>query len=161
MISSSLFFSGFGYLFYFLTFLVFVCVVSDKKGLEKSSNKLQFANPQDMELQRKAVSPASNDLTFNCRAIGTEPIRYTWYKNNIIFHARRVDSTLQTDKPELKLKDLVPSDSATYTCEARNNFGFIRYNFSLAVQGMLWFSFFLFLYSYAIFIFFFCVCLGN
>ncbi|XP_066926169.1 fibroblast growth factor receptor homolog 1-like, partial [Clytia hemisphaerica] len=71
----------------------------------------------------------------DCKAIGKEPIRYSWYKDGKILLTRRVDSSLVTDRHDLILKDLVPSDSATYTCKVENNFKIIQHNFTLTVQG--------------------------
>lgn len=108
---------------------------SDKNDGGQDGKMLQFANKKDMELNKDTVNPSSDDLTLSCLAIGAKPIRYKWYKNNALLLARRVDSSLETDKPELKLKDLVRSDSATYKCVVENNYSTISYSFKLSVQG--------------------------
>jgi Immunoglobulin I-set domain. len=88
-----------------------------------------------MSLQSHVVMPSGDELKLNCKANGKAPIVYTWYKDNELLLTRRVDSSLVTNRPELLLKDLVPSDSATYTCKVRNNNSMIQHNFSLTVQG--------------------------
>ena len=105
--------------------------------IDEPEKTLFFENKGVMKLQRHLVSPSSEDLTLGCKAKGEQPIRYKWYKNNKLLLTRRVDSGLETDKPFLKLKDLVPSDSATYTCVAENSEARISFNFSLNVQGKL------------------------
>lgn len=96
--------------------------------------KLQFARLHSMNLQSHVVMPSGDELKFNCKAIGKSPIVYRWYKDGKPLVTRRVDSSLITNRPELLLKDLVPSDSATYTCKVRNNISSIQHNFSLTVH---------------------------
>ena len=93
------------------------------------------------------VMPSGDELQLDCKANGKAPIIYTWYKDNEILLTRRVDSSLVTDRPQLILKDLVPSDSATYTCKVRNNMSSIHHNFTLTVQGLCTFFFLFHIYS--------------
>ena len=90
--------------------------------------------------QSHVVMPSGDELKLSCKANGKAPITYTWYKNSKKFLTRRVDSSLVTNRAELVLKDLVPSDSATYTCKVRNNISMIQHNFSLIVQGRSFYS---------------------
>ncbi|XP_066927035.1 fibroblast growth factor receptor 2-like isoform X2 [Clytia hemisphaerica] len=100
----------------------------------EDQNALQFTRFTDMKIQSHIVMPSGDVLKLDCKAIGKEPIRYSWYKDGKILLTRRVDSSLVTDRHDLILKDLVPSDSATYTCKVENNFKVIQHNFTLTVQ---------------------------
>ena len=92
-----------------------------------------------MKIQSHIVMPSGDVLKLDCKATGKPPIRYSWYKDGKILLTRRVDSSLVTDRHDLILKDLVPSDSATYTCKVENNVKVIQHNFTLTVQGMVLF----------------------
>lgn len=102
----------------------------------EDQDKLQFARLDEMKMRSQLVMPSGDELKWDCKANGKEPIVYTWYKNNEKLFTRRVDSSLVTDQPQLVLKDLVPSDSAIYTCKVRNNMSSIQHNFTLTVQGL-------------------------
>ncbi|XP_065650012.1 fibroblast growth factor receptor 1-A [Hydra vulgaris] len=106
-------------------------VISPKEG------KLQFTDKARMNNQRHTVSPAGDEVTFHCAAEGANPIVYKWKMNGKILLSRRVDSSLEADKPTLLLKDIVKSDSGNYTCIAENLYGSIEYNFTLQVQERL------------------------
>lgn len=94
-----------------------------------------FKNPEKMNKQANIVKPAGNPLTLDCEAVGAQPIKYSWYKNGVRLHKRRLDSKFVTDQAELKLVGLVSSDSANYTCRAENRYGYILTNMVLYVQG--------------------------
>jgi len=100
----------------------------------EQNGQLQFADIKSMQLQKYVVSPSGEKVSFSCLAIGESPIKYQWYKDGILLLHRRIDSSLETDQAELKLKELVQSDSANYTCQAQNQFSNITFNFVLSVQ---------------------------
>ena len=102
-----------------------------------NGGKLQFADMGRMNNQRHTVSPTGDEVTFNCLAKGATPIIYRWKMNGKLLLSRRVDSSLEADKPALLLKDIVKSDSGNYTCHVENVYGYIEYNFTLHVQGLL------------------------
>ena len=90
-----------------------------------------------MHLQSNSYIPSGNDIRLNCHARGEKPMKYTWYRNTQELFTRRTDSSLVTDQPELKLDDLVLTDSANYTCLVENKHGRIKFTFVLRVQGVL------------------------
>ena len=103
---------------------------------------LQFTRLTDMKIQSHIVMPSGDVLKLDCKATGTPPIRYSWYKDGKILLARCINSIaslIVNDRHDLILKDLVPSDSATYTCKVENNIKVIQHNFRLTVQGKVLF----------------------
>lgn len=99
-----------------------------------SQSSLRWKYPERMIKQSNTVKPAGNDLTFDCHAIGAGPIRYKWFKDGQPLLHRRVDSNFVTDKADLKLKGLVRSDGANYTCVVENKYGNISSFMVLHVQ---------------------------
>ncbi|XP_057305894.1 titin-like [Hydractinia symbiolongicarpus] len=99
--------------------------------------KLHFTNKKKMELNKNRLSPLGNEITFRCTAAGEGLIKYKWFKNNKLLPTRRVGSTLVVDQPTLKLKTLVLSDSAVYTCRAENKDGSIEFNYTLTVKEQI------------------------
>ncbi|XP_057305893.1 fibroblast growth factor receptor 2-like isoform X2 [Hydractinia symbiolongicarpus] len=100
-------------------------------------DQLHFTNKKKMELNKNRMSPSGTEITFYCKADGEGPIKYKWFKDNKLLLTRRVDSTLVVNQPTLKLKTLVVSDSAVYTCRAENKDGSIEFNYTLTVKEQI------------------------
>ena len=89
-----------------------------------------------MERSKFHVSPSGEKHTFNCHAVGDEPIIYAWYKDGLLLQTRRIDSSFNAKQAELVLKDLVLSDIGNYTCKVKNDNDEIEFRFELKVQGI-------------------------
>ena len=53
----------------------------------------------------------------SCRASGDAPIRYKWYKNNVLIQS---NEDVTADGKDLVLKGVIPTDEAEYYCEVSN-----------------------------------------
>eukprot|EP00111_Clytia_hemisphaerica_P021670 TCONS_00063718-protein len=70
---------------------------------------------------------SGDTTTLYCNATGTQPIKYKWYKNN--------KKIRRTSRPYLILKNLKTTDSAKYSCKAKNKVLNIRYDVNLDVKA--------------------------
>lgn len=117
------------YMHHLLVVLLFEgCVLSTST---KTRSGLKFKRK---DKKRFTIKPAGGDITFECKAVGEAPITYTWLKNGRKLLSGRMDSKLLVNKPRLKLTFLVHSDSANYTCVAKNKYGEISSSTVLSVQ---------------------------
>ena len=107
--------------------------LDDKTNLGKP----KFTKFHEMQLQSNTYISSGNHIRLSCHARGEKPMKYKWYKNTQELFTRREDSSLVTDQPELKLDELVLTDSANYTCLVENKHGRIKFTFVLRVQGVL------------------------
>jgi len=73
---------------------------------------------------------------FFCNATGALPMTYRWLKDGKDIGYRRLDPTMRTDLPYLKLQNLIEEDSGGYTCLVSNSFGSVNRSFRLFVQGI-------------------------
>lgn len=56
----------------------------------------------------------------SCLASGDKPIKYQWYKNNVLIQS---SETVTADGPNLVLSDAIPADADVYFCEVSNHEG--------------------------------------
>ena len=94
----------------------------------------RFSDPSMLKRAFRAW-PASHSIRLKCEATGAPPLKYTWLKDGNKMSTRRMDPYLNTSIWYLKLRDLVPNDSGTYTCLVSNPYGSINHTYTLQVVG--------------------------
>ena len=96
----------------------------------------RFTVPK-LRLQQKLIAlPVGNSAKLDCSADGYPIPRVAWYKNGKPFNERKGSSLYLDDwKYVLPLKDVVPSDSGTYSCNVSNHLGWINQSYVLDVHG--------------------------
>ena len=99
-----------------------------------SSGAPRFSDPSMLKRAFRAW-PASHSIRLKCEATGAPPLKYKWLKDGVKMFMRRMDPYLNTSIWYLKLKDLVPNDSGTYTCIVSNPYGSINHTYTLQVVG--------------------------
>jgi len=115
--------------------IAFNVAYSDKKDPNGNVHKPQWTDLSTMLKQQYQAVPTGATAKLNCLADGAKPIRYSWKKNGENFSVRRIDSNFMADnKPILKMKDLVLSDTANYTCKAENKYGSLTFYYKIQVQ---------------------------
>ena len=96
----------------------------------------RFTVPK-LRLQQKLIAlPVGNSVKLDCSADGYPKPEVAWYKNGKPF-TRRKGSFLYLDwkKYVVALKDVVPSDTGTYSCNVSNHLGWINQSYYLDVRG--------------------------
>ncbi|XP_068709960.1 fibroblast growth factor receptor-like 1 isoform X2 [Montipora foliosa] len=83
--------------------------------------------------QRFIAWPARHNIRMKCKANGSTPLKFQWFKDGQATIERRLQPRLKTNMWYLKLKDLVPLDSGRYTCVVSNSYGSINHTYTLKV----------------------------
>ena len=83
----------------------------------------RFTVPK-LKLQQKViVLPVGNSAKLDCSADGYPRPWVAWYKNGKPLNERRGSSLYLDWKYVLALRDVVPSDTGTYSCNVSNHLG--------------------------------------
>ena len=89
-----------------------------------------------LKLQQKLIAPpVGNSAKLDRSADGYPTPRVAWYKNGKPFNERRGSSLYLDWKYVLALKEVVPSDTGTYSCNVSNLLGWINHSYYLDVYG--------------------------
>ena len=95
----------------------------------------RFSDPSMLKSRAFRAWPVSHSIRLKCEAAGAPPLKYRWLKDGFKMPTRRMDPYLNTSIWYLKLRDLVPNDSGTYTCIVSNPYGSINHTYTLQVVG--------------------------
>ena len=88
------------------------------------------------KLQKTLLAlPVGNSVKLDCSAKGYPHPTIAWYKNGKPFDERRGRLLYLDGKYVLRLKDVVPSDTGTYTCNVSNHLGWINHSYYVDVHG--------------------------
>ena len=81
--------------------------------------------------------PVGNSVKLDCSADGNPPPTVKWYKDGKLFEERKGGNKLYLSQWTniLNLKDLVPSDTGSYTCNVSNSYGWINHTYKVDVHG--------------------------
>ena len=79
--------------------------------------------------------PVGKSVKLDCSAKGYPHPTIAWYKNRKPFNERRGRLPYLDGKYVLRLKDVVPSDTGTYTCNVSNHLGWINHSYYVDVHG--------------------------
>ena len=94
----------------------------------------RFTVPK-LKLQQKLIAlPVGNSVRLDCSADGYPKPEVAWYKNGKPF-TKRKGRKVWKRKYVLALKDVVPSDTGTYSCNVSNHLGWINHSYYLDVHG--------------------------
>ena len=95
----------------------------------------RFTVPK-LKLQQKVIAlPVGNSAKLDCSADGYPRPWVAWYKNGKPFTERRGSSLYLDWKYVLALRDVVPSDTGTYSCNVSNYLGWINHTYYVDVRG--------------------------
>ena len=95
----------------------------------------RFTVPK-LKLQQKLIAlPVGNSAKLDCSADGYPRPWVAWYKNGKPFNERRGSSLYLDWKYVLALKEVVPSDTGTYSCNVSNYLGWINHTYDIDVHG--------------------------
>ena len=96
----------------------------------------RFTVPKRRLQQKLIALPVGNSVKLDCSADGYPKPEVAWYKNGKPF-TRRKGSFLYLDwkKYVVALKDVVPSDTGTYSCNVSNYLGWINHSYYVDVHG--------------------------
>ena len=95
----------------------------------------RFTVPK-LKLQQELIAlRVGNSAKLDCFADGYPIPRVAWYKNGKPFTERRGCFLYLDWKYVLTLKDVVPSDTGTYSCNVSNHLGWINHSYYLDVHG--------------------------
>ncbi|XP_078358651.1 fibroblast growth factor receptor-like 1 isoform X2 [Oculina patagonica] len=80
--------------------------------------------------------PVGNSVKLDCSADGYPRPTVRWYKDGALFQKRKGGSRLYLSPWTLLLtmKDLVPTDTGTYTCNVSNPYGWINHTYEVDVH---------------------------
>ena len=97
----------------------------------------KFAVPQDKPRRNNLEVPVGNSVKLDCSAYGHPRPTVKWYKDGALFKERKGGSTLYLSPwtTVLSLRDLLPTDSGTYTCNVSNPYGWINHTYKVDVHG--------------------------
>ncbi|CAH3173656.1 unnamed protein product [Porites lobata] len=88
-----------------------------------------------LNLQRTLLAlPVGNSVKLDCSAKGYPHPTIAWYKNGKPFNERRGRLLYLDGKYVFRLKDVVPSDTGTYTCNISNHLGWINHSYYVDVH---------------------------
>ena len=96
----------------------------------------RFTVPKSRLQQKVIALPVGNSVKLDCSADGYPKPEVAWYKNGKPFTKRRGGSLyLDWKSYVVALKDVVPSDTGTYSCNVSNHLGWINQSYYLNVHG--------------------------
>ena len=94
----------------------------------------RFTVPKSRLQQKVIALPVGNSVKLDCFADGYPKPEVAWYKNGKPF-TKRKGRKVWKRKYVLALKDVVPSDTGTYSCNVSNYLGWINHTYYVDVHG--------------------------
>ena len=96
----------------------------------------RFTVPRRRLQQKLLALPVGNSVKLDCSADGYPKPGVAWYKNGKPFTERKGSFLyLDWNSYVVALKDVVPSDTGTYSCNVSNHLGWINHSYYLDVHG--------------------------
>ena len=97
----------------------------------------KFTVSQDKLRRNLLAVPVGNSVKLDCSAEGLPRPTVKWYKDGALFKERKGGSRVYLTRftTVLSLRDLVPTDSGTYTCNVSNPYGWINHTYKVDVHG--------------------------
>lgn len=81
----------------------------------------------EMIQEKEKVVKKGDSFIFICDATGEKPIEYEWYKDGKLLR--------DFSQSSLTLQQIKNGDSGQYTCQAKNKYNSIAFNYTLKVKG--------------------------
>ncbi|XP_057305891.1 fibroblast growth factor receptor 4-like isoform X2 [Hydractinia symbiolongicarpus] len=90
--------------------------------------KLSFISMDEMIQEKENVVKKGDSYIFICHATGEKPIEYQWYKDGKLLR--------DFSQSSMTLQQIKNGDSGRYTCQARNKYNIIAFNYTLKVKDL-------------------------
>ncbi|XP_068709972.1 fibroblast growth factor receptor 3-like isoform X1 [Montipora foliosa] len=96
----------------------------------------EFTVSEEKRRRNLLAVPVGNTVKMDCSASGFPRPTVVWYKDGVIFQARKGGSRLYIGEftTVVTIRDVVPSDSGFYTCNVSNAHGWINHSYRVDVH---------------------------